>query len=136
MIVAKSPTKSRSISSRVVRQSDRPNAHPGAKKSSPIGVLGSPKDLAEHQRAVTIGTGAGQKRTIKTLDILYLLRSKMGAFRQRESQSDRTDILHILGTYEGEARAIRGKLDREAVEFFVESIPEEDRSFFKTLLGI
>ncbi|KAK3172085.1 hypothetical protein OEA41_004170 [Lepraria neglecta] len=100
------------------------------------GVLGSPKDLAEHQRPVTIGTGAGQKRTIKTLDILYLLRSKMGAFRQRESQSDRTDILHILGTYEGEARASRGKLDREAVEFFVDSIPEEDRSFFKTLLGI
>ena len=60
----------------------------------------------------------------------------MEAFRQRESQSDRTDILHLLGTYEDEARAVRGKLDREAVEFFVESMPEEDEPFFKTLLGI
>ena len=60
----------------------------------------------------------------------------MGAFRQRQSASDRTDILHLLGTYEDEARAVRGDLDREDVDFFVEAMPGEDQPVFREMFGV
>ena len=60
----------------------------------------------------------------------------MNAYRTRQSESDRKDILHILKMFEDEAKSVSGNLDPEDVAFFVESSPWEDRKFLIGLLGV
>ncbi len=60
----------------------------------------------------------------------------MNAYRTRQSENDRPDILHLLKMFEDEARRVCGNLDPEDVGFFVESSPQEDQKFFGELLGV
>ena len=60
----------------------------------------------------------------------------MNAYRTRQSESDRKDILHVLKMFEDEARSVSENLDPEDVAFFVESSTREDRKFLAGLLGV
>ena len=60
----------------------------------------------------------------------------MNAYRTRQSESDRADVLHLLKMFEDETRSVCGNLDLEDVGFFVESSPQEDQKFFGGLLGV
>lgn len=60
----------------------------------------------------------------------------MNAYRTRQSESDRRDILHLLKMFEDEAKRVCGNLDPEDVAFFVESSPQEDQKSLGGLLGV
>lgn len=60
----------------------------------------------------------------------------MGAFKERESASDRTDILFVLGKYTNETKACGHDLGHGAVEFFIERAPEEQREDWVEFFGI
>ena len=60
----------------------------------------------------------------------------MNTYRTRQSEIDRTDILHLLKMFEDEARRVCGDLDPEDVAFFVESSPQKDQKYFGELLGV
>ena len=60
----------------------------------------------------------------------------MNTYRTRQSESDRTDILHLLKMFEDEARRVCGDLDPEDVAFFVESSPPEDQKYCGAMLGV
>ena len=90
------------------------------------GSLGSPIDLTQHQRSVTLDTIWGQK-TFQTLDILYMLRSKMGAYAARKTGRDRDDIQFLLGTYPDEVRAARSYLDPDNLETFLSGLSSANK---------
>lgn len=60
----------------------------------------------------------------------------MGEFKARDIANDRVDILFLLGKYTEEAKACRQDLDHEAVEFFIEKAPEEERCRWEEFFGL
>ena len=86
------------------------------------GSQGSPIDLTQHRRTVILNTNSGQT-AIQTLDIFYLLKSKLGAFAGRRTDRDLIDIQYILRNFAEEVRGIRSQLDSDNVEIFLSELP-------------
>ena len=102
---------------------------------STTGTLGSPVDIGQHHMAVAMKTGSGQ-RTVHTLDILYMLRSKMGAHAARRTARDRDDILYILGAYTDNARAVRSQLNPDDVRSFLSALSSANKQRWTEFFGL
>ena len=68
--------------------------------------------------------------------MLYILKSKLGALRQRESASDQSDIVFLLTRYTEETKACVSELNSETVEFFIERAPEEEKEYWEDFFGV
>lgn len=99
------------------------------------GSLGSPIDLTQHRRSVTLDTISGQK-TFQTLDILYMLRSKMGAYAARRTGRDRDDIQFLLGAYPDEARGAKSYLDPDNLQTFLSGLSSANKRRWTEFLNV
>ncbi|KKZ60630.1 hypothetical protein EMCG_04703 [[Emmonsia] crescens] len=98
------------------------------------GFQSSPQELDVNRKQLTVQTSSGP-RSIYTLNILYLLRSKMAAFMSRSSENDLYDIRHLLRTYPDEIRACVHRLDPEAVVYFLGTVSEHNRAHWANSFG-
>ena len=73
---------------------------------------------------------------IHSLDLGYLLRSKLDAFTDREADKDAEDILFLIDRYRPEVTGIKEQLNPEKIHKFVESLSSNQQSEVMRVFGI
>ena len=59
---------------------------------------------------------------IYSLDLGYLLRSKLDAFADREADKDAEDIMFLIDRYRTELAGVKEQLDPEKIHKFADSL--------------
>ena len=82
------------------------------------GSLGAPLDPAASSEPITAQMPLG-KKSWPVLNILALMSSKLNAYAARSEPKDYHDILFLLSAYWEEIHNVRGQLDSELKQRFV-----------------
>jgi hypothetical protein len=91
--------------------------------------------LKNHLQVLQVQGSGGKQFTFKTLDILYLLRSKLRNCADRGLARDFSDVQFILERWSGEIEQIKDGLDEEPLEAFAERLEPEAKTGWAKPLG-
>lgn len=83
------------------------------------GFKGSPMDLSSHQVQISVAF-EGEQHIIPCLDILYMMRSKLGNCVTRGLARDIVDVQFLLNRFGDEVSRIWQELDQDVVDEFLE----------------
>lgn len=98
------------------------------------GIAGSPLELSKCRVEITAEAGDGRVEKFTLLDLPHALNGKLKVLYDRRYQRDFQDVQWYLSEHGEEIRGSGEILDEDGLRTFVDSLPSEKRTYWRSFL--